>query len=113
MGETTIKAEGFIEAIRSNVAQGLYLHKKVVPSFIIHVDKAGCLNEPHQEGLKPLMVLLKARAGHLSLGKKSQAKSAWIDHFEGLNKLRGNNKTLQWESAQCRSSLVYHQTHSQ
>lgn len=51
----------------SGITQGGHSHKKEVPTIVVCVDKAGRLDEPHEEGLQTLVVLLESRAADIGL----------------------------------------------
>lgn len=69
-----IKPPRFVKG-ELNVDLESHLHQKVVPSLIIHINVAGCFNEPHQESLEPFMVLSEAWTGHVSLEQHAKSGS--------------------------------------
>lgn len=55
--------------------EGRHSHEKEVPTIVVHVDEAGRLNEPHEEGLQALVVLSESRARHVHLGNTTHGES--------------------------------------
>lgn len=73
-----------VDAGGSRVKEGGHSHKKEVPTIVVCVDEAGHLDEPHEEGLQTLVVLLESWAADISLhnnkpGKKKK-KKVWDMH---------------------------------
>lgn len=59
-----------VDAGGRGVTQGGHSHKKEVPTIVVCVDEAGRLDEPHEEGLQTLVVLLESRAADIGLRKQ-------------------------------------------
>lgn len=77
-----------VDAGGSCVKEGGHSHKKEVPTIVVCVDEAGHLDEPHEESLQTLVVLLESWAADISLHNNKPEKKKVLDMHRLANALK-------------------------